>query len=282
MIFKIIHSTDYIFDSEVFIEPHYLRFRPRETSYLKVVDFSLTLLSKPVGHRVIQDEDTNVVDFYWFEGVTKQLSIMAESTVETTPYNPFNFILHPPQYNQLPFEYLEEQKKLLFASLEQHPISQALISYGAAIQKASHFNTLSYLTQLIKQIHQDFSVEYRKDGAPLLPDKTFVIKKGSCRDLSWMLINLLRYQGFAARFVSGYFYFEMDEEEPAYELHAWIDVFLPGTGWLGLDPSHGIFTGNTHFPIASSAHFENTMPVSGGIRGSATSQLITQLSIEIL
>lgn len=280
MTFKIIHSTDYVFDSAVFIEPHYLRFRPRETPYLKVVDFSLTILSEPAGSRIIQDEDTNVVDFCWFEGVANQLTIKAESTVETTPYNPFDFILHPQRFNQLPFQYDEQQKKLLFASLEQHPISQALISYGAAIQKATHFNTLSYLTQLIQQIHQDFSVEYRKDGVPLLPDETFVIKKGSCRDLSWMLINLLRYQGFAARFVSGYFYFDM--EEPTYELHAWIDIFLPGTGWLGLDPSHGIFTGNTHFPIASSAHFENTMPVSGGIRGSATSQLITHLSIEIL
>ena len=93
-----------------------------------------------------------------------------------------------------------------------------------------------------------------------------------------MQINLLRNLGIAARFVSGYFYFEMDE--PTYELHAWVEVFLPGVGWFGLDPSHGIFTGNTHFPIASSAHFTHTMPVTGGIRGSATSILKTHLKIE--
>jgi transglutaminase-like putative cysteine protease len=93
-----------------------------------------------------------------------------------------------------------------------------------------------------------------------------------------MQINLLRQQGIAAQFVSGYYYFEM--EEPSYELHAWVEVFIPGIGWLGLDPSHGILTGNTHFPIVSSAHSENTMPVSGGIRGSATSTLVTELSIE--
>jgi transglutaminase-like putative cysteine protease len=95
-----------------------------------------------------------------------------------------------------------------------------------------------------------------------------------------MQINLVRQLGIAARFVSGYYYFDMDT--PNYELHAWIEVFLPGIGWLGLDPSHGIFTGNTHFPLASSAHYENTMPVSGGIRGSASSKLITQLAIEKL
>lgn len=278
MTFKITHSTDYVFDSEVFLEPHYLRFRPRETPYLHIAEFSLTVSPDPVGHRIIQDEDNNSVSFCWFEGLTNRLTIKAESILETKPYNPFSFILHPQNYNQLPFEYNEQQKKLLFSTLEQHSISQALINYGKTIQKAAHFNTLTYLTELTKQLHQDFNIEYREDGFPLLPDETFTIKKGSCRDLSWMLINLLRQQGFAARFVSGYFYFDMDE--PAYELHAWVDVFLPGTGWLGLDPSHGILTGNSHFPITSSAHFENTMPVSGGIRGSATSKLITHLSIE--
>lgn len=278
MKFKITHNTTYIFDSEVFLEPHYLRFRPRQTPYVDIVDFSMTILSKPVGHRVIRDEDNNLLDFCWFEGMTDKLTITSESILETKIYNPFNFILHPQNFSQLPFQYNEQQKKLLFSTLQTQPISQILIDYGTAILKASNFSTIQYLTNLTKQLHDDFSVEYREDGSPLLPDDTFNLKKGSCRDLSWMQINLLRQQGIAARFVSGYYYFDMDE--PVYELHAWVDVFLPGTGWFGLDPSHGILTGNTHFPIASSAYFENTMPVSGGIRGSATSKLITQLSIE--
>jgi transglutaminase-like putative cysteine protease len=278
MKFKLTHNTQYLFDSEVFLEPHHLRFRPRKTEFLDVINFSITILPEPTGHKVIQDEDNNVVDFCWFDGMVKKLSIKAESVLETKTFNPFDFIIHPQHFNQIPFQYNEQQKNILFSALEMYSISQELIDYGAAILQASHFNTISYLTNLTKQLHEDFSVEYREVGPPLLPNETFQHKKGSCRDLSWMQINLLRQQGIAARFVSGYYYFDM--EEPAYELHAWVDVFLPGTGWLGLDPSHGILTGNTHFPIASSAFSENTMPVSGGVRGSATSKLSTQLSIE--
>ncbi|ADV51161.1 transglutaminase domain-containing protein [Cellulophaga algicola DSM 14237] len=280
MKFKITHITTYLFDSEVFLEPHYLRFRPSQTSYVNVSELALTILPQPAGHKMVQDEDNNSVDFCWFEGMTSQLTIKAESVLETKPYNPFNFLIYPQNFNTLPFQYNVLQKKLLFSALEVVPISKVLSDYALSILQRSNFNTIPYLTNLTKQLHDDFSVEYRADGAPFIPDETFQLKRGSCRDLSWMLINVLRQQGLAARFVSGYYYFDM--VKPAYELHAWVDVYLPGIGWFGLDPSHGILTGNTHFPIASSAHYEHTMPVSGGIRGSASSKLNTELIIEKL
>jgi len=278
MTFKIIHQTDYIFDSEVFLDPHYLRFTPRQTPCITIKSFSLTVVKQPIGHKRIRDEENNSVDFYWFDGMTERLTIKAESILETKPFNPFDFILHPQHFNQLPFEYYESQKKLLSASLQKKTISEDLLEYGNSVLKASNFNTVSYLTALTKQIHANFAVVHREIGAPFSPSRTFKHKKGSCRDLAWMQINLLRKQGVAARFVSGYYYFEMDE--PHYELHAWVDVFLPGAGWIGLDPSYGILTSNTHFSLAVSANPEYTMPVSGGIRGSAKSKLKTQLSIE--
>lgn len=278
MNFKIIHETTYLFSDDVFLEPHYLRFRPKQTPYIDVTDFSIDLKSAPQGHSVIEDEEHNSIDFCWFEKLTNNLTIHVESSLETKIYNPFNFIVHPDSFNKIPFTYSEHQYQILFASLQKLPLSQELTDYADAILESADFNTVVFVTNLTVQIHNDFIVEYREDGPPLTPEDTFGIKRGSCRDLSWMQINLLRHYGIASRFVSGYFYFDMDE--PSYELHAWIEVFVPGTGWLGFDPSHGILTGNTHFPVASSAIPENTMPVSGGLRGSATSKMITKLSIQ--
>lgn len=278
MNFKISHETKYLFSDKVFLEPHYLRFRPKQSPFIQLKDFSIIVQSQPEGHRVVEDEEHNVVDFYWFENLTNSLTIKVESVLQTQEYNPFNFIIHPDSFNTLPFTYSAHQQQLLYASLQNAPLSAQLTHYADDILKASHFNTISFVTNLTTQIHSDFIVEYREEGPPLTPQNTFDIKKGSCRDLSWMQINMLRNVGIAARFASGYFYFESDE--PAYELHAWVEIFVPGTGWLGFDPSHGILTGNTHFTLASSAIPENTMPVSGGIRGSATSTLITELMIE--
>ncbi|MEZ5023748.1 MAG: transglutaminase N-terminal domain-containing protein [Chitinophagales bacterium] len=106
----ITHHTEYSFDSEVFLEPHYLRFRPRKTPYADIEHFVLTISPKPTGHRVIRDEENNLIDFCWFDGMTQNLVITAETVIQTTSFNPFAFILHPQNYNQFPFEYDESQK----------------------------------------------------------------------------------------------------------------------------------------------------------------------------
>ena len=226
------------------------------------------------------DAENNTIHFSWYEGMHTKLSIKATSVLTIKPYNPFNFLLHPSSHNQLPFAYAEDLRKLLSPDLEKISIGQPLKEYGDLILSRVNGNTLAFLSELTKRIHKDFVLEIREIGEPYQPVETFELKKGSCRDFAWMQIQLLRHLGIAARFVSGYFYVEVDD--PKYELHGWTEVFLPGAGWIGYDPSNGIRTSNLYFPVSSSATYLNTMPVSGSVRGNATSILTTSLEINVL
>ncbi|MGK0493970.1 MAG: transglutaminase-like putative cysteine protease [Maribacter sp.] len=170
-------------------------------------------------------------------------------------------------------------KKLLYLYLETISIGESLRVYGDDLEATTKGSTLSFLSELIIKIQQDSSLEIREVGEPYLSDETFDLKKAFCRDLAWMQIQLLRHYGMAARFVRGYFY--VDVERPTHELHGWTEVFLPGAGWIGYDPSNGMRTSNMHFPICASASYQNTMPVSGSERGDASSVLSTKLEIKL-
>jgi transglutaminase-like putative cysteine protease len=209
-----------------------------------------------------------------------KLTIKAASVVDVKPYNAFNFLLSPSSHNQLPFTYSNTLKNLLKPCLETIAINELLKKYGEEILSKANSNTLAFLSELTIQIHKDFVLEIREIGEPYLPDETFELKRGSCRDFAWMQIQLLRHFGIAARFASGYFY--IDAEDPKFELHGWTEVFLPGAGWIGFDPSNGITTTNMYFPVCSSAAYLNTMPVSGSVRGDAPSILSASLSIKML
>lgn len=279
MRYRISHKTTYAFSESVFLEPHYLRFKPKITPFTELESFDLQLSIEPSGISDQMDAENNIIHICWFEGLHESLVIQSDSVVFMRDHNPFNFIFYPLSYANVPFYYSESLKTLLRSALSASKISPELAAYGEDIRKTSGSDTLQFVSNLTNQIHTDFTVESRLHGIPYDPDKTFSLKKASCRDLSWMQIQLLRNMGIAARFVSGYYY--IDIEDPQFELHAWVEVFFPGAGWVGLDPSNGILTGNAHIPIATSALPENTMPVTGTIRGDATSSLDSELHIHL-
>ncbi len=281
MKFKIIHETRYNFTDEVFFEPHSLRFKPKNTPHIELDDFHLKIIPKPAGISEFMDVENNFVHLIWFEEMHSALTIIAEVVVESKEFNPFNFLIHPIEYSSFPFTYSNAQAELLKASLKASVIETPLLNFGKKILSLSQNKTLDFLANLTRAIHKEFHVYIRETGSPLLPDQTFEQKNGSCRDLAWMQIHLLRTMNLAARFVSGYYYLDM-EDNSQFELHAWLEVFLPGAGWIGFDPSHGIVAGQNHIPIASSAQYENAMSVSGSIRGSASSEMDTKLDIRIV
>lgn len=280
MVYSIDHQTHYKFSSEVFLEPHHLRFRLKTSPHIKLQFFELRIEPEPAGISEQLDAENNLIHLCWFEGMHRNLTIQSTMRVLAHDYNPFNFIISPSSFTEIPFSYSSPWKKLLIPSLHTEKIATPLLQYGKKIQSDSNNNTIDFLANLNRHIHEDFNLETRDTGTPYHPDTSFKLQSGSCRDLAWMEIHLLRQMGIAARFVSGYFYLEVDT--PVFELHAWVEVFLPGAGWIGFDPSHGIIAGNSHIPVASSAHFENTMAVSGTIRGNASSELETDLEIQVI
>ena len=276
---KIIHETTYSFDPGVFLEPHYFRFKPINTPYLQIEYHHCEIAPTPSGLSNQNDVEDNEVVFCWFDDSDhKFLKVKAESVVKISPFNPFNFIIYPIESQTLPFQYESSIIPLLSAGLYKDQMDTAMEEYLNEVLKSSQHKTVDFLIQLTRRIHADFELESRLEGSQHVPEYTFHAGKGACRDLSWMQIQMLRHLGLVARFVSGYFYIPSDEN--AYELHGWVEVFLPGAGWVGLDPSHGIFTNQQHIPVSTSYVIANAMPVIGSIRGDAKTNLDTKLSIE--
>ena len=271
------HRTHYTYPAPVFLEPHVFRFRPRQSAHLRLVDYELSIDAPLAGRRRYADAEGNEVDFAWFGALGGGLRLVACATIEVLMYNPLDFVLYPTAFGHLPASYAPLQRRALEACLAPLALDDELVAYADEVFREVQSDTIQFVTALTRRLHADFGVVYRELGEPRVPARTMALREGSCRDLSWLLIGLLRHHGLAARFTSGYLYFEMDA--PAYELHAWVEVFLPGCGWLGLDPSHGMVAGHTHVPVAASHHYDNTMPVTGTVRGEGPGTMATELRI---
>jgi len=223
------------------------------------------------------DPEDNHAMLCWFEEDHRTLKITASSVLEMTTYNPFNFLVYPPEYLNAPFTYRTQYIELLASSLHAEELSDPMENFLHSALKKTENQTIPFLTELTRQIHATCTIESRETGDPHHPVHTFKQKRGSCRDLAWMQIHMLRSIGIAARFVSGYYYIPGDQTE--FELHAWVEAYIPGAGWFGLDPGHGIAIGGNHIPVVASSFYEQTMPVTGSYRGLAVSRLQKDLKI---
>jgi transglutaminase-like putative cysteine protease len=277
MLFEVTHVTNYQYSDEVFFEPHNFRFRPKNTTRSSLKNFDIQIEPKPAGLSEQTDVEGNYILHCWFDGTHDLLKITSRFSIEVDDYNPFDFLVHPPQYLKLPFEYEQKTKQILQPALQAEAIDQSLLDFCNKILKSADSQSVEFFVLMTRELHKEFTLEFRETGKPLHPDQTFDLKAGSCRDLAWMQIHMLRQLGVASHFVSGYFY--VDDESPEFELHAWVEAYLPGAGWIGMDPGHGMLTNAYHIPVVSSAFYEHTMPVSGTVRGSASSKMENELSI---
>ncbi|MEM9856450.1 MAG: transglutaminase family protein [Bacteroidota bacterium] len=260
------HRTSYNYGAKVFLEPHHLYFHPLQREYLTVKSFNLIVTPTPIGSAVRLDIENNTYHQCWFNDKTDHLEIQLNLTVEVKEFSPFNY-------------FMEDQPKTEYQSAvdlylqDQVPLEDDLINW---LEKIDDADSTLFLNSLCSSIHNkwDHSTSYKSQLMD--PNACYHSDSGSCRDLSWMMIQMLRHRGYPARFVSGYSH---NPEIDGHELHAWVEAWLPGAGWISLDPSSGLFTNETYVPLAASYHPVNTLPVQGTYRGDVSSELDTYVEI---
>ncbi len=267
---KIKHFTQYSYTSAVFVEPQYLYMYPSQRPHITLLDYKLEVTPTPSGISIRQDSESNFYHQCWFNDLIDRVEIKMQMEVKVKHINPFDFLVENKKsdYHNTPLEiYLRQEEKL----------NTHMISWLNEFKNASGENTIAFLSSLCTEINSEWDHTIRYEDHLLSPIECFTSKSGSCRDLSWLLIQLLRNSGFPARFVSGYA--NNPELEEGHELHAWVEVWLDGSGWLGIDPTAGLFTTEHYIPVATSYLPKSTLPVQGSYRGEATSNLSTEVKI---
>jgi uncharacterized protein (DUF2126 family)/transglutaminase-like putative cysteine protease len=265
------HLTHYKYDRPVTLGPQIIRLKPAPHSRTKVLSHSLKV--SPANHfvNVQQDPYGNFLARYVFPEPVRELKIEVDLVADMTVYNPFDFFVEPAA-EIFPFEYPEDIREDLSIYLKPEPADPMLAAFIASIDKTPR-NTVNFVVDLNARIQREVNYIVRMETGVQTPEQTLSLAKGSCRDSSWLLVQTLRHLGLAARFVSGYLIQLKPDlvalDGPAgttvdfTDLHAWCEVYLPGAGWIGLDPTSGLLTGESHVPLAATPHFRNAAPISG-------------------
>ena len=240
--------------------------RPRESHAINLVTCSFSI-SIPHRLRWIRDHQENNIGIIDFSEPAAELVVEAEFVLNICKENPFNFVIAP-EAAEYPFVYEYELGADLF-SLSQSvylrdvdPISQWLHPMW---HPGKRVNTLDLLQEINTQIYRTFRYQRRMEKGVQSPAETLEKQSGSCRDTATLFVEVCRFLGLAARFVSGYMY--SADITGCMSMHGWAEVYLPGAGWIGFDPSWGILASSQYFPVAVSRHSEQAPPISGSYLG---------------
>lgn len=272
---KVSHLTEYTFTDYVTLEPHRLLLRPREGHDVRVLSSRLDIspAHKIRWHRDVFDNNVATVEF---QKAANSLSIFSEITLEHYAGAPLDFLVA--DYAVIyPFRYQsrEEADLALYQQPnypEDQPILHTWLEQSGMAQEQQE--TYVLLDHLNKWIANNLAYRMREEPGVQTPAQTLSNGGGSCRDYAALFMELCRQLGLACRFVSGYLH-TADTEAGHGHTHAWAEVYLPGPGWKGFDPTSGELTGSQHITVAVARHPEWIPPVSGSFIGNVQFPLLT-------
>ncbi|MFV0681591.1 DUF2126 domain-containing protein [Ottowia sp.] len=265
------HITHYRYDRPVQLGPQLVRLRPAPHCRSKIISYSLKV--EPAQHFINwqQDPFANWQARLVFPEKTTEFKVTVDLVAEMAVYNPFDFFLEP-EAEHFPFAYAPLLKEELAPYLAKDTPTPQFSQYLQGIDRHPQ-RTIDFLVGLNQRLQHDIGYLIRMEPGVQTPEETLTKRSGSCRDSGWLLVQLLRHCGLAARFVSGYLIqLKADQksldgpsgtEVDFTDLHAWCEVYLPGAGWIGLDPTSGLLAGEGHIPLACTPQPSGAAPIEG-------------------
>jgi transglutaminase-like putative cysteine protease len=287
-IWQIRHTTLYRYSRPVAFGPHRAMFRPHESNDLRLTAFDVTTTPNAKQHWVHDVFSNSKIIFDFFDAPpsdTLEISCVF-NVIRSSVAVPVFPIASEAQ--KFPFNYAKEQIPDLIALIKpeyNHP-EEAVNEWANKLRRAAGDNTWDILTSINTAIHRTFTYKRREEPGIQAPRHTIDIAQGSCRDFAVLMMEAVRQLGFAARFVTGYLYDPLANQGGALQgtgaTHAWVQVFLPGAGWIEFDPTNGLIASGNLIRTGVARTPSQAVPLDGSFKGAAEDFLSMDVDVQIL